>query len=226
MNHNPQANLLETVRLVAIPWQYTEHEYFKTAEKNIDCFWNQDSLFRQMFGQLNLSNVVELACGHGRHAVRIAAACGSLTLIDIFPEHLNKCRNRLAGMSNVHYLLGNGYNFNGISDASVTAIYSYDAMVHFAPAMMKSYLLDAARILVPGGRFLSHHSNYSANPDAKDFYSENPHARHHMSYELLTSFAAEAKLEILQSIPMAWGNDVELDRVTIFQKPKNLLSIY
>jgi len=222
MNDNPQANhdLLETVRLVASPWQ--DNEYFKTAEKDTHYLWNNNSLFRQMFLQLNLTNVVELACGHGRHAEWSAAVCESLTLVDIFPEHLDKCRKRLDGKSNgVHYLLGNGYNFYGVPDTSVTAIYSYDAMVHFAPSIIKSYLMDATRILVPGGRFLSHHSNYSANPDAKDFYSENPHARNHMSYKLLASFTAEAKLEILQSFPIAWGNYVELDRVTIFQKPKN-----
>lgn len=217
--HYTNEELFKDVRTVAYPWRYSNHPYYAEAEKATHLFWNSDSEFRKVFNQLNLCNVVELACGQGRHAEISSNFCESLTLLDIFRLNLDVCRQRLGKKSNVHYLLGNGYNFYGISDASVTAIYSYDAMVHFAPSMVKSYLIDAARILVPGGRFLAHHSNYSANPEALDIY-KNPHGRNHMSYEIIISFAEEAKLKILESfIITGWGGG--LDRITLFEKPTN-----
>ncbi len=191
---------------------------YETAEQWTRLFWTKDRIFRKLFDQLDLANTVELACGHGRHDEQCSQLCGTLTLIDIFPAHLDKCRQRLAGRTNIRYVLGNGYDFTGIPDASITAIFSYDAMVHFAPDMMKSYINDAARILAPGGCFLSHHSNYSANPDSPS-YGLNPHARNHMSYELLQLFTTAAGLQILESTSLSWGGTKDLDRVSLLLKP-------
>jgi ubiquinone/menaquinone biosynthesis C-methylase UbiE len=209
-------DLKKSVETVAEAWK--ESPYYASAEEWTYLFWKSNTIFRILFDQLDLSNVVELACGHGRHAVQCAKLCGKLTLLDIFPSHLEKCRERLAGNSNVNYLLGNGYDFTGIKNSSVTAIYSYDAMVHFAPNMVESYMSDAGRILLPGGKFLLHHSNFSANP-ASPHYGLNPHARNHMSYEMLKDFASSTRLKILETVSIQWGNDKDLDRVSLLQKP-------
>lgn len=83
---------------------------------------------------------------------------------------------------------------------------------------MKSYLNDAAWILAPEGLFLSHHSNYSANPGSPS-YGLNPHARNHMSHELLKSIATGAHLEIVEGTSITWGGVSNLDRVTLLQRP-------
>lgn len=93
------SELIKSVKTVAQAWQ--DSPYYASAEQWTHLFWNNDTVFRRMFDQLNLSNAVELACGHGRHAERCAYLCGTLTLVDIFPAHLDKCRERFAGKSNV-----------------------------------------------------------------------------------------------------------------------------
>lgn len=175
-------------------------------------------MFRRLFDRLDLRSVVELACGYGRHAEQCVDNCGSLTLVDIFENNFSRCRERLVQKSNVSFVLGSGYDFSGIPSGSVTAIYCYDAMVHFSPDLVHAYIKDARRILVPGGCALLHHSNYSANPDSPH-YGLNPHARNHMSYSIFCDIVSEAGLQIIESQSIPWGYENDLDRVSLVCNP-------
>ncbi len=136
--------------------------YYDTAEKWTHIFWSENCHFRLMFDRLDLTSVVELACGHGRHAELIAGRCRSLTLVDVLPESIEFCRRRLSRFNNITYVINDGYKFDGIEDNSTTAIFCYDAMVHFSYDLVRASLVDAHRILRPGGMALFHHSNYAA----------------------------------------------------------------
>lgn len=211
----PINSLARSADVVAQPWDRSP--YYQRAEEFTFIFWNRDRPFRPLFDELDLTDVVELACGHGRHAAEIAGKCGHLTLVDVFKDNLEHCRERLNDPVNVSYLLGDGYRFRPLPGELVTAIYCYDAMVHFSPDLVDSYVKDAARILVPGGKALLHLSNYDA-PDDRH-YGLNPQARNHMTAGLLNSICAAAGLETLQSRAIDWGGVPEIDRVVLLRKP-------
>ncbi|MBR0750745.1 class I SAM-dependent methyltransferase [Bradyrhizobium jicamae] len=204
----------KSVKHVASAWK--ESPYYADAERWTHLFWGNGTIFLRLFKELPLDNVIELAAGHGRHSEQIANQCGTLTLMDIHQENIDACRNRLGHFPELHFILNNGYNFEPIAAVSISAIFCYDAMVHFAPDVVQSYIKDTHRILRSGGMALYHHSNLSA-PGTN--YAKNTHARNHMTEELFKSFCDEAGMEIVESIPISWGNVENLDRISLIQRP-------
>lgn len=89
-------------------------------------------------------------------------------------------------------------------------------MVHFEQDVVLSYLGDAARVLVPGGRALFHHSNYTAAPG--NAYHLNPHWRNFMSKELFASGAIGLGLRVLEQNVLQWGNVPALDCLTLLER--------
>lgn len=216
MASNSKAGTLdESVAIVAAPWAGSS--YYAEAEQWTWLFWSERTPFRRMFDQLDLSYVVELACGHGRHAEQIAALCGQLVLFDIFEDNLAICSERLKVHANVSVVKGNGYDFCPLPSESVTAIFCYDAMVHFSPDIVSSYLADSARVLRPGGKALFHHSNYGS-PTTTVHYGQNPHARNHMTQQLFLECATAAGLSIVESEVMDWSDISQLDCLTLVRK--------
>ncbi|MCF7997276.1 MAG: class I SAM-dependent methyltransferase [Chromatiaceae bacterium] len=213
---NNQKQLEASVKIVAEPWD--QSPYYEDAERFTGLFWDEGTLFRQRFSMLQLDTVVELACGHGRHAEQILDQCGQLILMDVFNENLDICRQRLGENQTIRYIHSNGYNFEPVSDESVSSIFCYDAMVHFSSDIIASYLHDAHRILRPGGQMLLHHSNYDTGGN-NQHYGLNPHARNHMTYALFQTLAEQAGLNIISSNPLDWGGEKELDRLSLLLKP-------
>lgn len=201
------------VEVTISPWR--ESSYYEDAEKYLPVFWGEQTIFYNFFKQLDLVDVVELACGKGRHSERVVKLCGRLTLVDVFPEHIGDCAKRLSGNHNVTYIVNNGYDISQIDDASRTAIFCYDAMVHFAPEIVESYLKDVARILRPGGRALFHYSYYAP---AHLHYGQNPHARNKMTSERFVNLARQAGLREVRTEVIGWGGVAGLDAVSLLEK--------
>ena len=63
--------------------------WFEEAEKQEakGVFWNKDSVFYQYFKELDLQNVIELACGRGRHVPYYMEKAERITLVDILEEY-------------------------------------------------------------------------------------------------------------------------------------------
>jgi SAM-dependent methyltransferase len=203
------------IAVVAAPWKGSP--YYDDAERMTFLLWSDVLPFHEQFKQFDLANVLELSCGHGRHAEITAPKAERLTLVDVLDENIAFCRDRLSGRSNVAYLVGDGATFGPVADASLTAIYCYDSMVHFSPEIVASYIRDTARVLAPGGRAIYHHSNYQG--PAVPHYGMNPHARNFMSQELFVRTAKDAGLEVVASRTIDWGNAKDLDCMTVLQKP-------
>lgn len=208
-------SLQSSVDHVGEPWK--ESAYYRDAEQWTFIFWDPGHPFRAWFDRLDLRNVLELACGHGRHAERVAPMAGQLTLMDIHEANLEACRARLAAFGNVRYVCNDGYDFQPVPDASLTAIFCYDAMVHFSQDLVAAYLRDAARVLAPGGMALLHHSNYDG--PQTPHYGMNPQARNWMTMGKFRAFAEDAGLEVVESKTLDWGPEVALDGLTLLRRP-------
>jgi len=209
------SDIEESVEIVGAPWK--ESTYYDDAERWTSMFWEDGTPFRELFDKLDLSEVLELACGHGRHSIRAANRCERLILMDIFRENVDRCRRRLRFFSNVEGYINNGYDFRPVADGSVSAIFCYDSMVHFSPDLVSSYLQDAARVLMSGGRALFHHSNYPKA--AETHYGTNPYARNRMTVALFREFIEAAGLEATETIVIPWGDLPDLDCLSLVTRP-------
>lgn len=195
--------------------------YYELAEDErwINTFWGPESPFRKMFDLLDSAIVLELACGHGRHSEQMKSRDNKKILMDINQANIDFCVNRFAGDPRYRLLLNNGIDCRPLGNASCTAVFCYDAMVHFDSEVLFSYLRDIFRILKPGGRALLHHSNYTGNPGGD--YRNNPHWRNFMSQSLFQHYSRKAGFQILESVTMKWGDDYpDLDCLTLVSRPQ------
>jgi ubiquinone/menaquinone biosynthesis C-methylase UbiE len=205
--------LEQQVKLVGEAWE--KSVYYDNAERWTHLFWDEGTAFREMFSRLDLTYVIELACGHGRHSEKVADEAGHIVMVDIFEDNLAYCRKRLAGRKNIEFLRGSGTAYP-VTDSVATSVFCYDAMVHFSPDMVAAYMHDTARVLKLGGKALFHHSNYPAPLDRH--YGENPHARNHMTAALFAEHAKSAGLTVDEQRIFRWGQHNDLDALTLVSK--------
>jgi SAM-dependent methyltransferase len=193
--------------------------YYEEAEQKwLHVFWGPNSLFHKMFNQLDHSLILELACGHGRHSAQMQDWDNQKILMDINQSNIDYCVERFSGDPRYAVMINNGYDCKPLGNESCTAVFCYDAMVHFDSEIVLSYLKDISRILKSGGRALLHHSNYTGNPGGH--YAENPHCRNFMSQSLFAHYSKKSGLNIVESVTIKWGHDPDLDCLTLVSKPK------
>ena len=104
-----------------------------------------------------------------------------------------------------------------VDEASLTAICSYDAMVHFEPVTMHGDLQEIARALVPGGRALLHHSAYEGNP--KGHFTTSPNWRKYMPVGLFRHFCSRAGLRMVDQVLLDRGETKNIDGLSLLEKP-------
>lgn len=207
---------------IARDWKTTD--YYDKAESDAwtDPFWKPGTPFRRLFERLDTTSTVELACGHGRHSARLLnmkrdrTALQSLVLLDVVEENALHCKGRFSDVSGVSVHTNSGYDFHPVEDGSVSAIFCFDAMVHFEYDAVFSYLQDASRILQHGGRALFHHSNLDKYPGSD--YRNNPHWRNFMSKNLFAHAAIRSGLHVLEQVTMDWDEARNLDCLTLVEK--------
>lgn len=193
-------------------------KWFDDAEKEeaVAVFWNKDTSFNQYFNQLDLHNVIELACGHGRHLPYYIDNADNVTLVDILEENMIICKERFKNYNNIEYYHNNGYNLEKLPSDSYTALFTYDSMVHFEMMDVYEYLKDIYRVLKKGGKALFHHSNYIADYMAD--FAHAPHARCFMSKDIFAYLANRAGFKILDQQVIDWYDVNDLDCITLVEK--------
>lgn len=129
------------------------HDYFEKAEteESLDLFWNKNSDFYKMFKKLDLANVIELACGKGRHVSHYMDEAGTITLVDILEQNINICKRRFSNIGKVKFYKNDGYDLKELEANTYTSLFTYDAMVHFELLDIYEYLKDIYRVLKRGG---------------------------------------------------------------------------
>ena len=197
--------------------------YFERFERQdaLDRFWSPSSRFRRCFDDwLDLTDTLEIACGVGRHAAQIADRCGTLSLIDTSPAAIALARQRFSGSANVTTVVSeDGLSLPFSSDA-FSAIYSYDAMVHFELLTVAAYIQEIARVLRHGGRALVHHSNFGGNPGGR--FDQNPSWRNFMPPGVVIHLADRNGLRVLQHQTFRWKNpwwSQKTDALTVLERP-------
>lgn len=193
--------------------------YFEAAESEdwVRGFWAPDAPFQRLFAELDLDSVLELASGQGRHSAQIVDRCNRLVLTDTSQPALDFAAKRFAGHRHVSTVRSqDGMTIPLADDEQFSAIFSFDALVHFELECIASYLGEISRLLRPGGRALLHHSNYTANPGGT--IQENPSWRNFMSLDILAHLASRRDLHVLVQQPVNWQLRAS-DGLTLLEKP-------
>lgn len=196
--------------------------YYEEAEeeegvKGIKRFWGEDSPFYRLFKCLDLDDVIELGCGRGRHVNQYYNNVGHLTLVDILEKNIEICRKRFEEYNNISYYKNDGYDLKELSDEKYSALFTYDAMVHFEMFDIYEYLKETHRVLRKGGMALFHHSNLALEPNQSFNNSYNSGARSFMDKKLFAYLSYKAGLEIVEQWVIDWSQP-KMDCITLVVK--------
>ena len=216
---NKATDIVEKNRLYVAEYHVREmDDYFVEAEKDekISLFWGPDSKFVDFFQRLALDQVIELACGRGRHVPHYVESAKSVTLVDILEKNIEYCRERFKENQKIVYYKNNGYDLHDLPSESYTALFTYDAMVHFEMLDIFNYLKETQRVLKNGGRALFHHSNNSS--DYRVTFSSGTSGRNYMSKDLFAYLANRAGLKILEQRVFDWDDVQDLDCLSLVEK--------
>ncbi len=195
-------------------------EYFVMAEEQcaIEVFWSEKSLFKQLFDKLEDDNIIELACGRGRHVSHYIEHAGHVTLVDILQKNIEICKDRFKDYNKISYYKNTGFNLCDLPSGNYSALFCYDAMVHFELLDISDYLKDIYRVLRGGGKALLHHSNCDAFYDVS--YGNSVHGRTFMNYKIFAYLALQAGFQVLKQEIINWGgNAVQIDCISLIEKP-------
>ena len=188
--------------------------YFEPAEQALDIQWA--NIIAPLLQGLEYSTVIDLASGHGRNARRLAEKALLVYCVDINPENIAFLTRRFAGDQKFVIVGNDGVTLAFFGDCSIDLLYCFDALVHFDLEIVQSYLREGYRVLRTGGHAFIHCSNYTANPGGD--FSENPHWRNLMSFELFSHLAIKTGFAIRRGRKIDWGDVPDLDCVFLLRK--------
>jgi ubiquinone/menaquinone biosynthesis C-methylase UbiE len=97
-------------------------------------------------------DVLEIACGIGRIGLELSSRCHSWTGADISANMLTYAAQRLQGVSNVRLQQLDGKGLSGLADNSFDVVYCTNTIAHLDELDRWRYVLEAFRVLRPGGR--------------------------------------------------------------------------
>jgi ubiquinone/menaquinone biosynthesis C-methylase UbiE len=98
------------------------------------------------------SDVLEIGCGVGRLGKVFAPVCRSWTGCDVSPHMLKHARVRLAAFSNVRFVELSGYDLSPIPSSALDVVYCSVVFMHLSEWDRYSYVVEARRVLRPGGQ--------------------------------------------------------------------------
>jgi SAM-dependent methyltransferase len=103
--------------------------------------------------------VLEIGCGVGRVGAHLARHCAQWIGADVSQHMLRHTKQALADLPNVRLVHLNGIDLRGVADASVDVVYCTAVFMHLDEWERYRYVLEAYRVLKPGGRV--YYDNFS-----------------------------------------------------------------
>ncbi|MEY4940430.1 MAG: hypothetical protein RIQ93_2165 [Verrucomicrobiota bacterium] len=109
-------------------------------------------ILRQTVGILPTDIFLEIGCGVGRVGQVLAPFIHQWIGCDVSANMIRIAKRRLLGLPNTRLQEISGFDLSPIPDASVDVVYSTVVFMHLDEWDRYSYVLDAMRVLKPGGR--------------------------------------------------------------------------
>jgi len=108
-------------------------------------------------------DALDIGCGIGRVERQLASRLRHIIGIDLSPAMVAEARRRCAGIANLAFTVCDGRSLSQFSPASFDLILAVDSFPCFVPAardVARHHVLDAARLLRPGGVFAIFNYSY------------------------------------------------------------------
>lgn len=202
--------------------RWAETPYYDAVEKNALTQWTGIIEPYLKGEKVSFKSVCEIAVGHGRMTDILLQRSDKVIGVDPLQENIDFCAERFAGNPKLTLIRNDGVTLKEIDSGSVTFLFCWDSMVHFDSDVVRHYLREAARVLVPGGYFFTHHSNRDAGPC--DDFQKAPHARNFMTVPLFQHYACKEGLIPVRHEAIDWGRGEKffekLDGLALVQKPR------
>lgn len=96
--------------------------------------------------------ILEIGCGVGRVGMALAPLCKSWIGCDVSGNMLKHAEKRLSKFKNVRLIEISGFDLKPVADASVDVVYCTVVFMHLEEWDRYNYVLEAYRVLRPGGR--------------------------------------------------------------------------
>jgi ubiquinone/menaquinone biosynthesis C-methylase UbiE len=126
---------------------YTDEEKFHAdAEDTVD-------ILRETVGIRSDDVILEIGCGVGRVGRVLSPFVREWIGCDVSANMLRLASRRLLGLPNVRLQEISGYDLSPIADASIDVVYTTVVFMHLEEWDRYNYILEAMRVLKPGGRF-------------------------------------------------------------------------
>ncbi len=126
---------------------YTDEDKFHAdAEDTLD-------ILRETIGVKPADTFLEIGCGVGRVGRVLAPFVKEWVGCDVSANMLGIAKRRLLGLNNIRLQEISGYDLAPIPDNSIDAVYTTVVFMHLEEWDRYVYVLEALRVLKPGGRF-------------------------------------------------------------------------
>ena len=172
------------------------------------------------------AGALDFAAGHGRNAAKLAEFAARLYVVDANPDAVQFLRRRFEGQAQgpcaVTVIQNNGVDLRDVPTGVVTALYSFDSMVHFEKRLIEKYMPEFERVMAPGAFGFVHHSNFGRISDDPDF-KHHPAWRSNADKIFVAQCCFRHKLLAVKQVTVEWGGEVaiqDLDCISIIYKPK------
>jgi SAM-dependent methyltransferase len=209
----PGLNSLAMNRLIWTNWDWTA----KGEEWTPSPEWKQSVIERLLRPNIpEGSTVLEIGPGGGRWTEELQRRSRLLVGLDISESCVQACQARFAHYSNVEFRVGSGANLEGVGDASIDAVWSFDVFVHINRPEFQTYTKEFARVLRPGGVGVIQHGSVGGSLGGW---------RSNVSSEDVRAMLLAANLVLVEQIISWRDNGCEHqaglydDAVTVFRKP-------
>ncbi len=123
-----------------------EGKFHADAEDTLD-------ILRETIGIRSSDVFLEIGCGVGRVGRVLAPFVREWIGCDVSANMLRLAQRRLLGLANIRLQEISGYDLQPIADNSVDAVYTTVVFMHLEEWDRYGYVLEAMRVLKPGGRF-------------------------------------------------------------------------
>jgi len=151
--------------------------------------------------------VVEIGCGVGRVGKQLAAHCRKWIGCDVSPHMLELASQRLAELGNVELHEVTGFDLRPLRDGSADVVYSTVVFMHLEEWDRFNYILEAHRVLRPGGRIYVDNVNLCSDQGWQVFEIHRqlppsqrpPHITKHSTLSELITYLERARFSDIRS---------------------------